>query len=193
MQRGFAPTVLIALSTQAIEASATLSTGLLESTLAGAFAFAERVRNPLKDATTRPAKVAEGVIWTMTTTKLKTAILLFAVGLLAIGGVLAAPNSGDDPIKPRSGAKSVAEGKSPRTVPTVRLVHPEPGGLERTSSQPCTAESAQQVELHPGVTGLLKKMDVDIGDRVKKGKCSPRSKHPRSRRRTHRQTRPCNR
>jgi len=51
----------------------------------------------------------------------------------------------------------------------VRVTHPRRGGVERTSSQPGTVQAFETVELYAGVSGYLKTLAVDIGDRVKHG------------------------
>ena len=116
--------------------------------------------------------LAEGVLRTMFIAKVKmTALLVLVVGLFAAGGMLtrhaliAAPQSEEAKLKP-----PVAE--APRDKedkkPVVSVIRPTPGGLLRTSIyEGHVRASAQQV--YPTVSGYLKRVVVDIGDRVKKG------------------------
>src|SRR5262249_34004478 len=53
--------------------------------------------------------------------------------------------------------------------PAAQAFRPQPGGRDRTSTQPGTVEPAQQAHLVAAVPGVLRKVDVDIGDRVKRG------------------------
>jgi HlyD family secretion protein len=90
---------------------------------------------------------------------------------LAAGAVLAgseqAPNT--DPDQPPPRAKAPDDAKAPPGVPKVRLVNPQSGGLDRVATQACTAEAGRQADLFPAVAGVLKRVDADIGDRVKAG------------------------
>jgi len=52
---------------------------------------------------------------------------------------------------------------------SVRIVHPRLGGLERTTQMPGTIRAFEYAPLHAKVTGYLKSLNVDRGDRVKKG------------------------
>lgn len=51
----------------------------------------------------------------------------------------------------------------------VEVVHPERGGLTRTSSQIGSVHPFQQADLYAKVSGYLKWQEVDIGSKVKKG------------------------
>src|SRR5262249_27064769 len=51
---------------------------------------------------------------------------------------------------------------------SVQVVNPLSGGLDRTTTQPCTVHAFARAELYPVVSGVLTKQTVDIGDRVKK-------------------------
>jgi len=52
---------------------------------------------------------------------------------------------------------------------TVDVVRPRPGGISRTIQQPASIHSFESVDLYAMVSGYLKKQDVDIGSRIKKG------------------------
>lgn len=73
-----------------------------------------------------------------------------------------------------SGAQSTASRASEvssrgDTLPTVELVRPHPGGIQRTIQQPATIHAFETVDLYAMVSGYLKTQSVDIGSRVKKG------------------------
>jgi RND family efflux transporter MFP subunit len=51
----------------------------------------------------------------------------------------------------------------------VETVHPKPGGIARTTSQPGSAHSYESAELYSKVSGYLQTQNVDIGSRVKQG------------------------
>lgn len=165
-QRGFAPALVIAALAKTTDASAVVLDSTVSAILALDARWTSRHRG---NAGARPEKIAEGVIKTMSATKLKAAILLCAVGLLTLGGVLAASNSSDDSTTPRPGTKVGVNAKDSPSVPVVRIVRPQPGGLERTTRQQFRVESEQQADLYPSVAGVLKKVDVEIGERVKRG------------------------
>jgi HlyD family secretion protein len=52
---------------------------------------------------------------------------------------------------------------------TVNVVHPKPGDMDRTTTQPGTVQAYELAQLYAGVSGYLKTQVVDIGDRVKAG------------------------
>src|SRR5271166_2662363 len=80
-----------------------------------------------------------------------------AFGLLAI---LAAPGCGH---KDEGPVTSVAE------PPTVHLIKPEYRKIVRVVGQPSFVEAYERTSIYPKVTGYIKKWNVDIGDKVKKG------------------------
>jgi HlyD family secretion protein len=55
------------------------------------------------------------------------------------------------------------------SMPTVVVIHPQVGGIERTIQQPATIDAFETVDLYAMVSGYLKTQSVDIGSRVKKG------------------------
>jgi RND family efflux transporter MFP subunit len=117
--------------------------------------------------------LAEGVLRAMFVTKLKmAALMLFVVGLLAAGGVLShsltaasqAEAKAEDPAPKQEAARQ------PDAKPiSVKVVKPTPGGLARTVTSSAEVVAAQQQQLVPLISGTIKEVSVDIGDRVKKG------------------------
>lgn len=167
-RRGFAPAaVALALVGDALALPRLLPNSLVESVVRAAPAFAAPGRAAAPP--NRPATIAEGVVRTMFAQKLKLLPALFAAGLLAAGAVLAGSGTEreGDGAPQRPTAKAAEE--RPAAPPTVRLAKPQPGGLERTTRQPCVARAGRQVSLLPGATGTLKDVRVQIGDRVKAG------------------------
>jgi pyruvate/2-oxoglutarate dehydrogenase complex dihydrolipoamide acyltransferase (E2) component len=117
--------------------------------------------------------LAEGVLRTMFVTKLKlAALMLFVVGLLAAGGVLshtltAAPQ---EEAKAEDPAPKQEDTRKPDAKPiSVNVVKPTPGGLARTVTSSAEVVAAQQQQIVPLISGTIKEVLVDIGDRVKKG------------------------
>ncbi len=51
----------------------------------------------------------------------------------------------------------------------VEAVHPKTGSILRTATQNCTVHALEEAELYSKVSGYLKVLNVDIGDRVKEG------------------------
>jgi RND family efflux transporter MFP subunit len=119
----------------------------------------------------RATALAEGVLQTMFVTKLKmAALVLFVVGLLSAGGVLthaltAAPQS-----EAKVRAPQPEEARKPDAKPiAVRVVKPTPGGPAQSTQQTAEVVAAQQQQIVPLISGTVKEVNVDIGDRVKKG------------------------
>jgi HlyD family secretion protein len=75
----------------------------------------------------------------------------------------------------RPGAHSKEVGSKARTessepdIPSVDVVRPKPGGIERTIRQPASIHAFESVDLYAMVSGYLKRQEVDIGSRIKKG------------------------
>lgn len=170
-RRGYAPSVVAALL--AGEAFAALpSSRLVDSTLSAALAFA--VGYTIGGSDVRSTAIAKGVIRTMMLSKLTIVAAIFAAALLATGAVIAGSVSGNNSDNPVAGEKAPPSealdgGKKPTATPKVQLVRPKSGGIDRITQPACNAEAVQQADLYPGTTGALKTMNVDIGDRVKKG------------------------
>jgi RND family efflux transporter MFP subunit len=51
--------------------------------------------------------------------------------------------------------------------PMVRIVYPRPGAMDRTTTQPGSVMAWETVDLRSAVSGFLKKLNVDIGSKVK--------------------------
>jgi HlyD family secretion protein len=75
----------------------------------------------------------------------------------------------------RRGAHSREIGRNPEpatreaAAPTVEVVHPRPGGIQRTIQQPASIHAFETVDLYAMISGYLKTQKVDIGSRIKKG------------------------
>jgi RNA polymerase sigma factor (sigma-70 family) len=143
--------------------AASIPAGLIDSTLRGArlFASGKDVAGVLSG---RAVPLAEGVVRAMFLTRLQIAALLMLIaGLLIAGGILtrqalvAAPADEAREAKPHSGPA------------VVHVVKPQPGGLERVTTQPCQVEAFAKVDITAAVSGRLKAQAVDLGDVVKKG------------------------
>jgi HlyD family secretion protein len=90
------------------------------------------------------------------------------VSLRSLGGrrlafwllaVLAAPGCA----KPKVSPPSVSE------PPAVEVIQPQVRNIVRVVGQPSFIESYERTSIYPKVTGYIKKWNVDIGDKVKKG------------------------
>jgi RND family efflux transporter MFP subunit len=93
--------------------------------------------------------------WTITSLCL---LVVAASGFLAVRGYPV-------PTKPRQ----EKEGAEWDTGPVVQVVRPQPGGMDRTTTQPGSAIAFESVQLYAAVSGYLKTLNVDIGSKVKKG------------------------
>jgi HlyD family secretion protein len=73
--------------------------------------------------------------------------------------------------KRRMEADAAPPAKSTRVEESVKVdvALPRQGGLARTTSQPGSVHAFQEAELYSQAYGYLKVLNVDIGDRVKKG------------------------
>ena len=162
MHRGVAPAILAGLF---VAPPASAGVSLIHSTVEAATAFAHSVTTAGVEAS-RTTFLAIGVLKTMSKTKLKVAAIVLGLAGLASAGFLtqfmeAAP--------PGKGQPSTSRGDEPRPgPPAVSVILPQKGGL-RVSNQACTVESFQQVDMVAVAPGFLKQIDVDIGDKVKKG------------------------
>src|SRR4051812_39927126 len=67
------------------------------------------------------------------------------------------------------GHKEEVESKSVAEPPTVQLTKPEVRTITRIVGQPSFVEAYERTSIYPKVTGYIKKWNVDIGDKVKKG------------------------
>jgi multidrug efflux pump subunit AcrA (membrane-fusion protein) len=96
--------------------------------------------------------------WKSTIGKLFARCPWLVFGLVA---ALAAPGCGHK--FEGNSAPSVAE------PPSVRLIKPEYRKIVRVVGQPSFVEAYERTSIYPKVTGYIKKWNVDIGDKVKKG------------------------
>jgi RND family efflux transporter MFP subunit len=126
--------------------------------------------------------ITEGVLKAMFLQKLKNAtVALVVLALLAAGGsglvyqALTAAPTEQVQVEPPSAApqaKGKAENKEPNKGGPEKprqLVTPKKGGAERIVGQPGTLMAFEFVDFMPQVSGTLKKLYVDIGDRVVRG------------------------
>jgi RND family efflux transporter MFP subunit len=159
--------------------AATLATGLTACAIDGAPAIALvrtalALANPSATAAVSPrvATLAEGVLRTMFVTKLKIAAVMLLVIGVATGGVLtqartATPQA--EAKEERVSPKPAAEDKKTADKGTVKAVKPKRGGLPTTVVTSSAADVAQRQHLFSLVSGTVKEVGVDIGERVKKG------------------------
>jgi HlyD family secretion protein len=66
------------------------------------------------------------------------------------------------------GSKSAMEARE-QSVPSVDVVRPKPGGIQRTIQQPASIHAFESVDLYAMISGYLKTQEVDIGSQIKKG------------------------
>ena len=67
------------------------------------------------------------------------------------------------------GATAEGSSRSAAQLPSVMVVKPTKGGMERTTNQPGTIRAFEFANLYAKVSGYLKELKVDRGDRVKEG------------------------
>jgi RND family efflux transporter MFP subunit len=175
--RGLAPSaVAIAAALAGEGQAASVSAILVQTTLEAArrFVAGEAAGGALSQ---QAITLMEGVLRAMYVSRLKVVTLvLFVVGFLAAGAFLArpaieaAPNGGarQDPPAQRAQVPDGEKGDKQGPV-AVQVVRPQPGGLERTTTLRCTVQAFDRTALYPRVSGVLKQLTVDLGDRVKKG------------------------
>jgi RND family efflux transporter MFP subunit len=94
--------------------------------------------------------------------------VIFAAGALGAWWALHAREGGH-----RSGADEARPGRAEPAAASgalrVAVVHPEKGGITRTSTQPGSVHWFQWAELYAKVSGYLEDQSVDIGSHVKDG------------------------
>lgn len=168
IRRGFTPALLVTSALSTSELVAAPSAALLDSTLRAIPTFIAGWYQGGFSA--RPATIAEGVMRAMFMNKLRLVSLLFALGLIAAGGVLAVSHGAADDPGQSQPKENISNGeKVVANHPTVRLIHPQLSGRDRIIVQGATVEASRQAELHPRIAGVLKNVMVDVGDRVKEG------------------------
>jgi RND family efflux transporter MFP subunit len=175
-RRGLAPGAAALTAASAGGASAALLPGpLVASTVTAALSFAsgEAAGGALSG---QAVPLAEGALRAMSLTQFKLAVvLLLVVGAFGAGAALtrpaleAAPPGRDALLSPLP-APGLKPGQAgPASAVAVGVVRPRPGGLDRTTRQPCTVQAFSRVDLSPEVPGVLRGLSVDIGDRLKRG------------------------
>jgi RND family efflux transporter MFP subunit len=60
-------------------------------------------------------------------------------------------------------------GSGSARAPSVEVIHPKKGGMQRTSTQVGSVHPDEWAELHAKISGFLKEQSVDIGSKVKQG------------------------
>jgi RND family efflux transporter MFP subunit len=171
-RRGLAPAGVVGAALAGEALAAPLPDALVGPTLKAALLFStgEPACGP---SSARAAAHAEGVLRAMFLTRLKlTALLVLAAGFLAAGGI--ATHHALKAAAPPGAAREEAAGARPGAkaaagAVAVRVVRPRPGGVGRTTKQPCTVQAFYLAEVHAVVAGVLQGQSVDIGTRVKKG------------------------
>jgi RND family efflux transporter MFP subunit len=176
-RRGYAPAALLSSTLGASGVASAVLPALLASTLRAIPSFVHTT-GPAA-LTTRPVVIAQEVLQTMFLNKLRWLSLL-AVGLIAAGGVLAGfggedsksdrPSSegkGAEAAHPLAQAKAGADDKAKR--PVVQVAQARAAGHGWVSRQTSKAEPFRETTLYPQVSGTVKKVSVEEGDRVKAG------------------------
>ena len=172
-RRGFAPAALLVVGAVSDADAVTVPNALIESVLRAAPAFS--AARPNGGPATRPSTIAEGVVRAMFINKLRLVSALLAAGLLVVGAAFgvgrARDRDGAEPPQPvpKVTATVTAPTDDPPRAPVVRLTKPQPGGLDRVITMSCAVEPSHKVNLVSDVTGVLKRVTADIGDRVKAG------------------------
>jgi RND family efflux transporter MFP subunit len=69
----------------------------------------------------------------------------------------------------QNGSESGSVAGSGSSVPRLTVVHPQVGGVTKSTTQPGSVEAFNFENLFAKVSGYLRTQSVDIGDRVKKG------------------------
>jgi RND family efflux transporter MFP subunit len=102
------------------------------------------------------------------------------VGLVLVtaGGIgaLAWSRSGKGDSGKRAASSEPAGTSAQPTI--VQVIRPQRGGLERTTDQPGTLRAFEYAPLYAKISGYLKDLHVDRGDRVKKGQLLARVYDP---------------
>jgi RND family efflux transporter MFP subunit len=76
---------------------------------------------------------------------------------------------GLSPVKAEEQAKETEEVTDEPNPIAVEVILPKKGEMDRTTTQPGSVQAFESVDLFAGVSGYLQKLNVDIGDRVKRG------------------------
>jgi HlyD family secretion protein len=100
-------------------------------------------------------------------------LIVLVVAVLGAGGWYAYARS-----KPKGGEAARAEGTNEAPPVAVDVVHPQPGGIRRLSTQPGSVMPLEAASLYAKVSGFLAEQSVDIGSRVKQGQVLARISVP---------------
>ena len=173
-RRGFAPAGLLVAALTGDALAATVPTVLVESIVRAAPSMlVARASGVSPD---RPTAIAQGVVRAMFVQKLRFVPALIVVGLpMAAGAVFAGSGRVGDAEPPRPEPKGAGEKEPPAQkqpgalVVRFKVVQPQPGGVNLIQRHDSIAEAGRHVHLLPAATGLIKRVEVDIGDPVKAG------------------------
>ncbi len=167
-RRGFAPAAILLMGLNSEGLIAAAPNALIDSTLRAAPTFLAGWSNSVLPS--RSASIAEGVMRVMILNKLRFVPLLFVVGLLAAGAVIASSiEPATEPIQTSSPAAKATEAEKAASNDKICLIRPQQGGVEWINNQGANIEASRQAKLHPFIQGQLKKVEVNVGDRVKAG------------------------
>jgi RND family efflux transporter MFP subunit len=95
----------------------------------------------------------------------------FVAGVLVAGILIGTYYSLPKGSLSSSASANEEEDEHPVTPACVRVevIHPQRGGMDRTTVQPGSVQAYESAQLYAEVSGYMKTQTVDIGDRVKKG------------------------
>jgi HlyD family secretion protein len=88
------------------------------------------------------------------------AVVLILAGGYSLATMLSSESDDETP------ATAIASSQGKPVV--VRVVQPRLGGMDRTTTQPCSIQAFESVSRHAAVSGYVKTLNVDIGSKVKK-------------------------
>ncbi len=100
-------------------------------------------------------------------------LIVLVVAVLGAGGWYAYARS-----KPKGGESAPGGGTNEAPPVAVDVVHPQPGGIRRLSTQPGSVMPLEAASLYAKVSGFLAEQSVDIGSRVKQGQVLARISVP---------------
>jgi RND family efflux transporter MFP subunit len=173
LRRGIAPAIGVEVALLEGDAgAATTPVTMIHSTLQAAMSFAagEADGGALSP---QAVTLAKGALRTMYLSQLKVIALWLLVTCAFTGGVvwtLQALAAG--PSAPENGNQLSEEargGQPQKGLPVVQVAKPCPGGLERSTQQPCSVYAYEELKVIPRASGIMNALSVDIGSRVKKG------------------------
>jgi len=164
-----------ALALSQTTAPAALDVSLVRKAFQSSLAFAAG-KTAASAASSRIIALAEGVLQAMFLAKLKTlaALALILVAMLG-GGILThqvltaaqEPNGDKDKLAKLDVSPKDA-GIAKQEPVAVRVVEPQPGGVERITQARGTVRALDQQDIFAPVSGILATLKVDLGSHVKK-------------------------